>query len=198
MVISINWSWEAKHEWKMLFYLKAANSYIDLTAALVWTVEHLEHPVSVNDWASPVSLWPDTAKTDAAHLVCNNKGTISVGLPPLLSSWSTYLLRLRCSSLSLPSSRASTLGCSSCLSLKPAEKQNEHKMTHAVVCWIKMSSLGGSFNANKIVHKTGGWKEMYWQLLTTWNKSLVVVLLVVLFGHIHTGSCPWADWSFHS
>lgn len=41
---------------KRLFYLKAANSYIDLTAALVWTVEHLEHPVSLNNGATPVSL----------------------------------------------------------------------------------------------------------------------------------------------
>ena len=43
-------------ECKLLFYLKAANCYIDLTATLVWTVEHLEHPISLNDWTSPVSL----------------------------------------------------------------------------------------------------------------------------------------------
>lgn len=41
---------------KKLFYLKAANGYIDLTAALIWTVEHLEHPIRLNDGASPVSL----------------------------------------------------------------------------------------------------------------------------------------------
>lgn len=41
---------------KMLLYLKAANSYVDLTATLVRTVEHLEHPISLNDGASSVSL----------------------------------------------------------------------------------------------------------------------------------------------
>lgn len=46
--------------------LKAANSYIDLTTALIRTVEHLEHPISLDDWASPVSLWPHTAKTETA------------------------------------------------------------------------------------------------------------------------------------
>ncbi len=61
-------------EKQLLFHLKAADSYIDLTAALVWTVEHLEHPVCLNDGASPAPLGPDTTKEDAADLVHNHKG----------------------------------------------------------------------------------------------------------------------------
>lgn len=52
----------------MLFYLKAANSDVHLTAALVWTVEHLEHPICFDDGTSPVSLRPDAAKTHAVDL----------------------------------------------------------------------------------------------------------------------------------
>lgn len=63
--ILTNQSWNAEYKWKkLLFYLKAADSYIDLTAALVWTVEHFEHPICLNDRASPVSLGPDTAETE--------------------------------------------------------------------------------------------------------------------------------------
>lgn len=139
----------------MLFYLKAANSDVDLTAALVWTVEHLEHPVCFDDGTSPVSLRPDAAKTHAVDLTRGQQEEQISAVqhrPYILlnvSEWdpnspcrvvSAHLLRLRCSSRSLPSSRASTLGCSSCLSLKPAEKRCENwfkKMARAGIGWIK-------------------------------------------------------------
>lgn len=51
-----------------MFYLKAANSDVDLTAALVRTVEHLEHPICFDDGTSPVSLRPDAAKNTCCRL----------------------------------------------------------------------------------------------------------------------------------
>lgn len=44
-------------------YLKATDSYIDLTAAFVWTVKHLEHPICLYDGTSPVSLGMDAASS---------------------------------------------------------------------------------------------------------------------------------------
>lgn len=44
---------------KTAVYLKAADGYIDLTAALIRTVKHFEHPVCLNNRASPVSLGPN-------------------------------------------------------------------------------------------------------------------------------------------
>lgn len=44
---------------KPAVYLKAADGYIDLTAALIRTVKHFEHPVCLNNRASPVSLGPN-------------------------------------------------------------------------------------------------------------------------------------------
>lgn len=44
---------------KPAVYLKAADGYIDLTAALIRTVKHFEHPVRLNNRASPISLGPN-------------------------------------------------------------------------------------------------------------------------------------------
>lgn len=44
-------------------YLKATDSHIDLTAAFVWTVKHLEHPICLYDGTSPVSLGMDAASS---------------------------------------------------------------------------------------------------------------------------------------
>lgn len=46
-------------DWMLWRYLKAADCYIDLTAAFIWTVKHLEHAVCLNCWASSASPWPD-------------------------------------------------------------------------------------------------------------------------------------------
>lgn len=56
-----------KNKKKAMAHLKAADCYIDLAAALIWTVEHLEHPICLDDRASPMSLGPDTAKTNSSH-----------------------------------------------------------------------------------------------------------------------------------
>lgn len=158
----------------MLFYLKAANSDVDLTAALVWTVEHLEHPICFDDGTSPVSLRPDAAKT---HAVDSTRGQqeeqISAVQPrpyTLLnvSEWdpnspcrvvSAHLLRLRCSSRSLPSSRASTLGCSSCLSLKPAEKRCENWLQKRLV-QVLAESIMSTFHILRMgtYHTSEAWK----------------------------------------
>lgn len=58
-VISITQVEESKTILKPAVYLKAADGYIDLTAALIWTVKHFEHPVCLNNRASPVSLGPN-------------------------------------------------------------------------------------------------------------------------------------------
>lgn len=63
----MNWSFQLHlNEWKSQIqfektavYLKAADGYIDLTAALIRTVKHFEHPVCLNNRASPVSLGPN-------------------------------------------------------------------------------------------------------------------------------------------
>lgn len=78
----------------MKLYLVATDCYIDLTAALVRTVEHLEHPVCLDDGASPVSLWPDTAKTHDADLV-HGKWRISAAdlcWAPQTSNLHTYFI----------------------------------------------------------------------------------------------------------
>lgn len=49
---------------KLLYYLKATDSYIDLTAAFVWTVEHLKHTIRLNNWTSSVSLGPDAVRKE--------------------------------------------------------------------------------------------------------------------------------------
>lgn len=53
------WKSQIQFEKNPAVYLKAADGYIDLTAALIRTVKHFEHPVCLDNWASPVSLGPN-------------------------------------------------------------------------------------------------------------------------------------------
>lgn len=46
-------------------HLKAADRYVDLTAAFVRTVEHLEHPVRLDDGPSPVPLGLDAVQSQS-------------------------------------------------------------------------------------------------------------------------------------
>lgn len=46
-------------------HLKATDCYVDLTAAFVRAVEHLEHPVCLDDGPSPVPLGSDAATSQS-------------------------------------------------------------------------------------------------------------------------------------
>ena len=57
-----------RRKWKCrvsLDHLKATDGYVDLTAAFVRAVEHLEHPVRLDDGPSPVPLGSDAATCQA-------------------------------------------------------------------------------------------------------------------------------------